>query len=527
MNLKKKVFFLSLMFFFVVLTACSSFKQEEKEVKGSSNEGEKQQSEILNFAYNAQPPNLDVHSNSSVATRDIGYHVFETLLTLNDKLEVEPMLADTYDVSDDGKEITFHLREGVTFHNGKEMKAEDVVASMERWQKFSASAQTYLKGISYEIIDDYTVIAHIEKPTTLDLYTFADFTQFAAIMPKEEIENVGDALLQEYIGTGPYKLAEWKQDQYIHLTRYDGYQSRTEKADGLAGEKKAIMDEIYFNFIQDVSTRMAGLQSGEYDIANDIPQDNAEKLEENPDVKNFVQTTSFPIVLFNEREGVFTDKKLRQAANAAVNVEDILVAAYGNPDYYEANHALVKKEQTAWHTEAGKETYDLYDLEYAKKLLEESSYNGEEVIMITTRDRQDLYNMMVVVQQQLEQLGMNVKLDVKDSATFSEQKEEEYSWDLYSTAFTFRPMPIQYLFLNPEWYGWIDSEEITAINEKILSAASQEEAQQYSEELHVAFWDHLPIIKPGDQTSITSLRENITGYQSISGPVLWNVYREK
>src|SRR5690606_12335829 len=108
-----------------------------------------------------------------------------------------------------------------------------------------------------------------------------------------------------------------------------------------------------------------------------------ELIEADDNLKNELYTTGFPIILFNKKEGVFTDNLVRKAANAAVNVEDILIATYGNEKYYQKNHSLVKEEQTNWYTEAGKDEYELYDLELAKELLEQSSYNGEEITILT------------------------------------------------------------------------------------------------------------------------------------------------
>src|SRR5690625_656632 len=112
----------------------------------------------LNFAFNAQPPSLDPQKNTDTETRDITLHIYKQLLTLNSRLEVEPMLAESFDVSDDGATITFHLREGIKFHNGQEMTAEDVIASMKRWHELSSQAKTYLEGTEYEAVDDYTVV---------------------------------------------------------------------------------------------------------------------------------------------------------------------------------------------------------------------------------------------------------------------------------------------------------------------------------------------------------------------------------
>src|SRR5699024_1948944 len=98
----------------------------------------------LNFAFSAQPPRLDPQENTDTETRDITLHMYEPLLSLNSSLEVEPMLAESYEVSDDGSTITFYLREGIEFHNGQEMTADDVIASMERWHELSSQAKTYL-----------------------------------------------------------------------------------------------------------------------------------------------------------------------------------------------------------------------------------------------------------------------------------------------------------------------------------------------------------------------------------------------
>lgn len=526
----KKINFALITLLFVLsitLIGCSSGDKESANTPNEDTNEEKDDNTKyggdLHFAFNAQPPNLDPPTNTSLDTRDIGHHIFEPLLTLNTKFEVQPMLAEDYEVSDDGKEITFHLRQGIKFHNGKEVTSEDVVASMERWQELSSQAQTYLNGTTSEAVDEHTIVAHIPNPTTLDLYIIADLTQFPAIMPKEIVEKAGKEWVEEYVGTGPYKLEEWKQDQYIKLTRYEDFQSRTEPADGLAGEKKAYVDNVYFHVVQDLSTRVSGLQTGEYHVAKNITQDSAELIEADDNLKNELYTTGFPIILFNKKEGVFTDNLVRKAANAAVNVEDILIATYGNEKYYQKNHSLVKEEQTNWYTEAGKDEYELYDLELAKELLEQSSYNGEEITILTTRDIMEWYNMMVVVQQQLEQIGMNVKLDVSDSATISERLDDPSGWDLYSTSFAFRPMPIMYHFLNPEWYGWIDSEEIDELKDKILHAATQEEAEGYKDQLHEAVWDYLPAIKTGDQTTIVSMKKEIDGYQHVAGPIIWNV----
>ena len=149
MKLLKNVFLLGLLALLLVLAACSGGSEddsvndtdrsndqtetqkendEEDEDKGAQSAGGD-----LQYALNTQPPTIDPVMSTATATRDIARHIFEPLVTLDSNYQPQPMLAESWEESDDGLTYTFHLRQGVKFHNGKEMKAEDVVASMERW----------------------------------------------------------------------------------------------------------------------------------------------------------------------------------------------------------------------------------------------------------------------------------------------------------------------------------------------------------------------------------------------------------
>ena len=340
-------------------------------------------------------------------------------------------------------------------------------------------------------------------------------------------KSAGTEGVDEYIGTGPYEFKEWKQDQHIHLKKFADYQSRSEPADGLAGEKKALLDDIYFHIVTDPSIRVTGLQSGLYDIASDIPPDTAQGFLKDDSIKNAIDSSAFTTMVFNKKAGVFSNQKIRQAANAAINVEDMLMAAYVSDEFYLVDHALVKEEQTGWYTDEGSDVYNTYDPELAKKLLKEAGYDGEEVVILTSREYVNYYNMSVVVQQQLEAVGMKVQLAVTDWSTVLEAREDENRFDIFFTSFTIRPIPIQYLFMNSEWFGWTDSDELKKIVDNILYADSVEDAQKFSKELHKEFWDYLPILKPGNSTIITSMSEEIDGFQFISNPILWNVSKKK
>lgn len=366
----------------------------------------------LKIAINAQPPTLDPHVTTATATYELARNIFETLVTLNSKYQAVPMLAESVNQSEDGKTYTFNLRKGVKFHNGKEMKAEDVVASMNKWMAISSRGKTVLKGGTFEAKDEYTVVLNLPNPVVGVLETLAGAAQFAAIMPKELVDAAGPDGVKEYIGTGPFKMAEWKQDQYIHLTKYDQYSALDTPADGLAGKKEALVDEIFFNIVTDGSTRLAGIQTGEYDGAIWLPRDNYEQLKSMPNVKTSIDFYGGHYIIFNKKKGVFSDVKMRQAVNAALDMDEIMLGTFANKDFYRLDHALMYKEQVDWYSEAGKELYNQKDAEKAKSLMQEAGYNGEEIRILTSRDYDHVYNASVVVKEQLEKIGMKVKLEV-------------------------------------------------------------------------------------------------------------------
>lgn len=509
----------------LIISGCSGNNSSSSEGDSASAK-EATAGGTLDFAFNAQPPTIDPLATTATATRDVARNIFEQLVTFDRNMEVQPMLAESFEIDENSNTVTFKLREGVMFHNGEEMTSEDVVASMERWVEKSAQASSFLSGTTFTAEDDYTVVAQLEKTGSIDMFIFADVTQIAAIMPKEVVEAATETGVTEYIGTGPYQFTEWKQDQYIHLTRFEDYANRSEEANGLAGQKNAYADEIYLHIVTDPSTRVTGLQTGEYHIGNFIPYDNAAQLEADPNVENNIQEASFGGLIFNKKEGVFADIKMRQAVASVLNMEDMMTAAYGDEQFFSLNHELMVEEQKAWYTDAGKEQYDQRDPEKAKKLLEEAGYKGEEVRILTSREYEDYYNLAVVAQQQLEEIGMNVKLDVYDWATVLERREDPAAYEIFTSGWALRPTPIQYPFLDSraEWPGWTNSPEIDRLIEEIQVAKDQEEALALTSELQEEFWNYLPIIKPGNSMEITSYRKSdVAGFDYLVGPILWNV----
>jgi len=516
----------------IVLSACGDSEDSGGETEGDNEETEVTEEpeedsdeNVLRVALNAQPPTIDPLISTATVSRDVALQIFEPLVTINENLQPEPMLADSYEVSDDGKTITFELRENVKFHNGDEMTSEDVVASMERWQEFSSRAQAAFSEATFTADGDYRVLLEMPEPNYTALPVLSSSTQFPAIMPKEVIESADADGVNEFIGTGPFKFEEWKQDQYIRLTKYDDYSPHSNPSDGPAGKREALVDEVYLMIATDSSTRIAGMISGEYDIATSIPFNNYDQIAEAEGIDAYMEPSGFNIIVFNKQKGPFTDVKLRQAVAATLDMDAIMQASFDDEKFYEMNPGLMLKHQADWYTTAGEEFYNEQDHEKAKQLLEEAGYDGEPIKFITSREYEDFYNASLVVKEQLEEIGMSVDVEVFDWATVVDSQGDADAYDAFITGFGINTDPTQLLFLDSKnnWAGFTDSPEIDHLLDEIRASTSDEEAKAKYEELQLEVWNYLPVLKFGDKNFFFAVADHVQGFQDVIGLMLWNV----
>jgi ABC-type transport system substrate-binding protein len=175
-------------------------------------------------------------------------HVFEGLTAFGKNFDPVPELAESIDPGSGGTLWTFKLRKGVLFHNGKEMGAADVQASLERWRRVGPKGTIFKNLERFEIADKYTLRMHFKEPIGRSLLlALGSDENKAIIMPKEIAEASPEATkLSEVIGTGPYRFVENKPDQFIRLKRFDRYVPRTDPPNYQGGKKLTYMNEIIF-----------------------------------------------------------------------------------------------------------------------------------------------------------------------------------------------------------------------------------------------------------------------------------------
>ncbi|EZH64578.1 ABC transporter substrate-binding protein [Bacillaceae bacterium JMAK1] len=469
----------------------------------------------LNIAFPTEPVTLDPQVSSNTAVKDATRSIYEQIVAIDQEGQVIYDLAEEIELSEDQLTYTIKLREGVMFHNGEELVAADAVASLERWIELSALGQTNFADATLQEVDTYTFEFELQNPNLLTLELLADPVPAAAILPKDIIDDASPNGANEFIGTGPYKVGDWQQNQYLVLERFEDYSS-----EGRLFEKAANVDDIHINFVSDELTRLTGVTTGEYDIALNISNDNLEQLENTQDVESQIEPGGFLAMFYNHESPIFKDVKARQAINALMPVDDILSSAYANESLYQVTSSIVTDQYENFYSEAGDDQYNQNNSELAQSLLEESSYNGETLKLVTTRDYVDQYNMSVVLQQALESIDVNVELEVYDWPTLQDIKKDPDKWDLSPLTFAERPTYLQSFWRTD---GMPIDSEINELLTAVTSADSLEDARPAIDDVQQYVWDEASFSLVGHRFGITAVADHVEGYEFILGPIFYNV----
>ncbi|WP_349828098.1 ABC transporter substrate-binding protein [Brevibacterium litoralis] len=468
----------------------------------------------LHVGYNAQPPSLDPHMSTANATADFMRGVFEPLVALDENDEVQPVLASDMVPNEDYSEITFTILEK-PMHDGSTLDSTDVKDSIERWQA-SSPAGSYFADVTWETPDDRTLVFSSPEPFYSALTLLADPSQFPAVMSSEAIAAAGPEGLTEFVGTGPYSFVEWADNQYVHLEMFADYQAVENEYGNIAGTREPVYENIYFDIVPDANTRLAGLQTGEYDIITQVLPDQKPQLENDPTIEMVTKPGGIAGPVFNKAPGqIFADENMRHAVVAGTDVEEALRGAYAAEDNYILNGSL-GFEDTPWYAEPGEE-YAGADVQKAQEYLDAAGYDGEPVKLIATRDYVDHYDAGVVVEQQMKDLGIDVTLEVYDWPTVLQMASEESATDMYMSSWAPAAIPTKYTFMSTLGNGVTDDPDLFAAVDAVHHAPSAEAAQAAMPALQEEFDRYLPMMKLGDYTSTVAWSTEIANVETPLG----------
>ncbi|MET0221429.1 MAG: ABC transporter substrate-binding protein, partial [Tardiphaga sp.] len=307
-------------------------------------------------------------------TRDHGYMVYDTLLATDANFKIQPQMAD-WKVSDDKLTYTFTLRDGLKWHDGTPVTAEDCVASLQRWGKvdtLGTKLMEFTAGI--EATDAKTITLKLKEPYGLVLESLGKPSSTVPfMMPKRLAETPVTQQIPQQIGSGPFKFvqAEFQPGVKAVYEKNADYVPRTEPPSWTAGGKVVKVDRVEWVTMPDAQTAVNALQSGEIDFMEFPPLEMEPALASNPDITmNVLNKFGYQTLgRMNFLYPPFDNPKIRRAAFLAMNQKDVLDALVGNPKYYKICGAFFGCG-TPLETDVGSESLVKGNgMEQAKKLL--------------------------------------------------------------------------------------------------------------------------------------------------------------
>ncbi len=486
------------------------------------------------FGQEANVNSLDQMSSATISTRNIAMNIFETLITRDENNRPIPDLAQSITESPDHLTYTFKLRQGVHFQNGKLLTSADVAASFDRYAKIGLERSMLDDVDRWDTPDPATFVIHMKKVQPTFLTLLSSFSVPIVIMPAEQ-KDVPPLQLKP-IGTGPYELVQSIPGSYVKLKRFVGYTPNPayEQRTGFGGYKQACFDTVTFRIVTEPGARVAGLRTGELQGVEDVPTKSVAALKNDKNV-TLLPLPNWWIQIAEPNTAIPPTNNLdfRKAVQAVLDMKQIMQAATdGN---YRLNVGYQYPNQPDY-TDAGKSTYNIDDPALAKKYLAQSGYKGEPVILLTDKDYTPMYNSALVMQQELQAIGINAQMKVVDWPTSVQMSMNDVNgWNFFFTGWGTQPalggLSVMQFFAQPipvyfPPKGHPDPKLLQQWNQMNTSPNADARQAAYAA-MQKYTLDQVYAVPFGSLTKVQAVRSNVKGFVPFRIPRMYNVWFQK
>ena len=372
--------------------------------------------QVLKYGTDTWPAGFDPHTISAIAATRVFNQVYETLIDFNPDMTFKGVLAESWENPDDVTYV-FHLRQGVKFHNGREMTADDVVYSFQRvlgqtdYGDIGAlgSSASYYGGIaSIEANDDYTVTMTLSEPNAAFMANLT--SSYGAIVCKEVVEANDGSLsaIDTMCGTGPFMYQDSVVDNYITLVKNPDYWEE--------GAPK--LDGITYYLLADESARLAALRTGDINLCS-LSALNLSEVEGDESIKVLsYQSNNYTYLGFNLSSEALQDVRVRQAMSMAVDRDAIIDYVY-NGEATVSTFVAPAMGHWVWDAPAESPLYT-QDIDAAKALMEEAGYSDSNrlTIKMAAGLLDSIRDTAVILQQQLKEIYIDVEITNLESGEY-------------------------------------------------------------------------------------------------------------
>ena len=499
-----------------------------------------QSPDLLKFVPQANLSALDPIWTTATVTNNHAYYVFDTLYGEDESLKPQPQMAESHEVSTDGKTWRIKLREGLTFHDGTPVKGVDCAGSLKRWTQRDPYGQLLGRAVEeWNAPDERTVEIKLKRPFPMMLNCLAKADQAPVIMPERLAKTDANTQVTEMVGSGPYRFVAsgYVSGSRVVYEKFDGYNPRSEPPSRNAGGKTAHFKRIEWQILPDPATSAAALMQGEIDWWERPLSDLQPMLAGNPQIKQEVidKAGRGAIIRLNHLQAPFDNPKVRAAVRMAVKQEDYMRATQGDDtSLWQTNRSLWWRGTPYYDGE--QEDLMPQSLEKARAALRDSGYKGEKVVIINPTDFPDIGPLGEVTFEMLKQLGMNVEMAASDWGTVvqrrgSRESVDKGGWSIFHTtgsAISWGSPATSTLVRGQGekgWFGWWKNDKAEELAEQWLYAADEAAQRASAKALARLALEEVATIPLGQFVSRTAYRTTLSGILQGSAPYPWGVKR--
>src|SRR5438034_4840697 len=465
--------------------------------------------------------------------------VYDTLFATDANGEIKPQMVGKYDVSTDKLTYTMTLRDGLVWHDGKPVTAEDCVASIKRWAQKDTMGQKMMSFVKdLVVVDPKTFKIVLKEQTGLVLPALGKpSSNVPFMMPKRVADTPASEQISDFTGSGPFvfKKDEWKPGDKAVYVKFAQYKPRPEPASGLAGGKVVKVDRVEWRAISDHQTAINALLAGEVDYLESPPHDLLPVLKQDANVKlvNGNPLGNQFTFRFNVLHKPFDNPKVRQAVLYAFNQEDFLKAVIGDPQWYKTCQSFFPCGSPMSSTK-GMDGLLQSNFSKSQALLKEAGYDGTPIVLMHSTDLAVLANLAPVAKSLLEKGGFKVDMVSMDWQTLVARRAKKDpptagGWNAFLTGWVAADIlnPVMMGFMNAgcdkAMFGWPCDKEIEALRDQFAHETNPAKLKAIAEAVQVRETQYPTHVPLGQWFQPAAVRKVTDGYVPAPVPVFWSV----
>lgn len=474
--------------------------------------------------------------------RNHGYMIYDTLLAVDDKLAVQPQMLESWKVSDDKLTYTFTLRDGLKFHDGAAVTAEDCIASIKRWASRDAMGQKLMGSVkAMTAVDPKTFTLVLNEPYGLVIESLGKpSSNVPFIMPKRVAETPGNTQITDFTGSGPFVFRRdlWRPGEKAVYDKFKDYKPRAEPPSALSGGKNVYLDRVEWVNIPDPQTAANALLTGEIDM---IEQPLIELLpmfekDKNIEIVDYNPLGSQYSLRFNVLHKPFDNARIRQAVLYALNQKDFLLAGINDPKYFKECKALFICG-TPYATDKGFEDKLTSNFAKSKEILKQEGYDGTPVVLLYATDT-NTGRLTPVAKSLLERGGFVVDMQAMDWQTVLSRRSRKEplnagGWSGFMTSWVSADLldPIVSAFVGAACdkaaIGWPCDAKLEELRDAFAKTTDPAKRKEYAEAVQVRESEYPTFAHLGQFNIPVAKRTTVIGNLVSPAPVFWNVRKKE